>query len=79
MSRCWGCSQENCEYGGICSCSCHKAGGKHEIYDGVGRPYHPEDWTGYVERCSKHKRYQAKRKPTGNCEACWRYYVAANP
>lgn len=29
--------------------------------------------------CKKHRSYQAKRKPQGNCEACWRFYVEKNP
>lgn len=26
------------------------------------------------EMCSKHPRYRALSKPTGNCEACWRLW-----
>ena len=29
--------------------------------------------------CKKHRSYQAKRRPQGNCEACWRFYVGRNP
>lgn len=30
-------------------------------------------------QCPDHKRYQAKRKPRTNCEACWRIWIALNP
>lgn len=29
--------------------------------------------------CKKHPRYQAKRKPMGACESCWRRYVHLHP
>lgn len=87
MSRCWGCCQENCDSGPeICSCSCHRGGeGLNPILTKSTVP--PCGTCGKIlcegthvkYPCNEHKRYQAKRKPTGNCEACWRYYVKVNP
>ena len=30
-------------------------------------------------KCLKHPRYAGKRRPTGNCEKCWRIYIEKNP
>ena len=28
-----------------------------------------------MKRCDKHKKYQAKKKPTSTCEKCWRIWI----
>lgn len=33
----------------------------------------------FKKPCPDHKRYRALRKPTGNCEACWRLYIKVHP
>lgn len=79
--RCYACCQENCGYS-RCSCTCHFGHEKPAPAPTVGimAHVHTEDFTGLaLERCINHYRYQAKRRPTGNCEACWRYYFQVNP
>ncbi len=83
-SRCYGCTQENCSSPQVhCYCWCHgepafnsplvEASKRAEklLVDACG-PF-PD------LKCSVHRRYQAKRRPRVNCEACWRMYVANHP
>jgi len=30
-------------------------------------------------RCSKHKTYKAKRRPSSKCDDCWRIWLSNNP
>lgn len=33
---------------------------------------------GWGVKCQDHPRYKLKRKPTGNCEMCWRLWIKWN-
>lgn len=59
--RCYACSQENCAFS-PCSCDCHKFIEKEDfvIPDTV--------------KCATHPKYEVKRKPTSECESCWKVW-----
>jgi hypothetical protein len=85
MSRCYGCSQENCGRT-VCSCSCHAP--KFNYFQTPSESAaeiktHAEMNRKLLEAsapvCPTHKRYQAKRKPRAQCEPCWRRYIHLNP
>jgi len=95
MQRCYGCAQENCDIKPCdCWCHKPKQKIQIDLSDPDTRATFESaqqakrevaSWPawkrGEVEKpsCSKHRRYQAKRKPRVPCEACWRMYITKHP